>query len=141
MQSMFADLLELIREPLKEKGVKTDNSIMLVYPPDRELDFREYLLDSFVPLLESKQISFRLLDLAGFVTEYHNMMEFTFGQYDSLGTPWDIATMGNPTFNDLGAQSKNVEDARISGLELSVIGTGKIREIGIDILAGYTFLN
>ena len=81
------------------------------------------------------------IDLAGFVTEYHNMMEFTFGLYDSVGNPWDITEMGFPTFNDFGAQSKNVEDARISGAEISIVGTGKIGEIDINILAGYTFIN
>ena len=48
MQSLFTDLLELLEKPLPSGGgVKTDNSILLVYPPERELDFREYLLDRF----------------------------------------------------------------------------------------------
>ena len=50
MQSLFAALFELIKETSRtERGVKTDSSILLIYPPDRELDFREYLLDSFIP--------------------------------------------------------------------------------------------
>ncbi len=82
------------------------------------------------------------LDLAGFVTEYHNMMEFTFGFYDAAGTPWDVDLMGGyPTLDNYGAQSKNVENARISGAEVSVVGTGKIGEVNINLLAGYTYLN
>ena len=50
------------------------------------------------------------VDLAGFVTEYHNMMEFTFGLYDSVGTPWNTGIMGFPSFKNFGAQSKNVEN-------------------------------
>ena len=45
MQSMFTALLELLEKPLPSGGgVKTDNSILLVYPPEKELDFREHLI-------------------------------------------------------------------------------------------------
>ena len=68
MDAMFKALIELIKQPLRPNGgVKTDNSILLIYPPDKELDFREYLLDSFVPVIEAQQIAFRLLDLSGFL--------------------------------------------------------------------------
>jgi hypothetical protein len=68
MESMFRGLMELIKAPIRhDRGIKTDNSILLVYPPDRELDFREHLLDTFVPELEAKNIPFRLLDLTGFL--------------------------------------------------------------------------
>ncbi len=66
MDAMFTALHELIKEPLRPKGgVKTDNSILLIYPPDKELDFREYLLDTFVPVIKAQRIAFRLLDLTG----------------------------------------------------------------------------
>ena len=68
MQSMFVALMELIKAPLRhDRGIKTDNSVLLIYPPDRELDFREYLLDTFVPELDAKGIQYRLLDLTGFL--------------------------------------------------------------------------
>ena len=68
MQSLFAALFELIKEPLRlDRGVKTDNSILLIYPPDKELDFREYLVGSFIPHLEANEIPFTHLDLAGFL--------------------------------------------------------------------------
>ncbi len=67
---MFKALLELIKEPIRPNGgIKTDNSILLVYPPDKELDFREYLLDTFVPAIEAQRIAYRLLDLTGFLFE------------------------------------------------------------------------
>jgi len=70
MQPFFSALLELIREPLRPNGgVKTDSSILMIYPPERELDFREYLLDVFVPQLKAGCIPFRLLDLTGFLFE------------------------------------------------------------------------
>lgn len=62
--------MELIKEPLKPGGgVKTDNSILLIYPPERELDFRAYLTDTFIPQLNAKKIPFRTMDLTGFLFE------------------------------------------------------------------------
>jgi hypothetical protein len=68
MESMFTALLEILKTPLRhDRGVKTDSSILLIYPPNRELDFREHLLDTFVPELDAKGIAYRLLDLTGFL--------------------------------------------------------------------------
>ena len=68
MESMFRGLMELIKAPIRhDRGIRTDNSVLLVYPPDRELDFREYLLDIFVPELDARNIPYRLLDLTGFL--------------------------------------------------------------------------
>ena len=68
MQPMFETLLDLMKEPVRsDRGVKTDNSILLVYPPEKELDFREQLVDSFFPALESQGSQFHPLDLTGFI--------------------------------------------------------------------------
>jgi hypothetical protein len=68
MDTMFRALHQLIKEPIRPNGgVKIDTSILLIYPPDKELDFREYLLDTFVPAIEAERIAFRLLDLTGFL--------------------------------------------------------------------------
>jgi len=68
MEGMFKALLEIIQKPLRpDRGVKIDNSILLVYPPEKELDFREYLLDKFVPVIEAQKIPHLLLDLNGFL--------------------------------------------------------------------------
>lgn len=70
MRKKFDELLELITKPLRENGgIKTDNSILLVYPPEEELDLRDYLLDTFVPLIRAKGLPFELLDLTGFLFE------------------------------------------------------------------------
>jgi len=70
MHTKFQALIEILKEPLKPGGgVKTDNSILMIYPPERELDFREYLLDNFVPELSAKGLLYRLLDLTGFIFE------------------------------------------------------------------------
>jgi len=73
MQAFFSALLDLICEPLRPNGgVKTDSSILLIYPPENELDFREYLIDTFVPELKARGVPFRLLDLTGFLFEGHS---------------------------------------------------------------------
>jgi hypothetical protein len=70
MQPMFDTLLGLMRKPIQaDRGVKTDDSVLLVYPPDQELDFREQLLDTFVPALAAQGIPCQLLDLTGFIFE------------------------------------------------------------------------
>ncbi len=68
MHEEFIVLLELLREPLRDSGgIKIDDSILIVYPPESELDFRESLLDRLVPQLAARQLKFRLLDLSGFL--------------------------------------------------------------------------
>ena len=68
MEAFFAALFELIKQPLRANGgVKTDNSILLIYPPEKELDFREYLIDKFIPSIEAQKIPYRFLDLTGFL--------------------------------------------------------------------------
>ena len=85
MDTMFRALHGLIKDPLRPNGgVKTDNSILLIYPPDRELDFREYLLDTFVPAIEAQRIAFRLLDLTGFLFAEMNDKSVTSLQEDEF---------------------------------------------------------
>ena len=70
MQPMFESLLELMKEPVyPERGIQTDTSILLVYPPQKELDFREQLTDGFFPALEAQGSRFHSLDLTGFLFE------------------------------------------------------------------------
>ncbi len=72
MQGLFTDLLERLEKPLRpDRGVRTDDSILLIYPPERELDFREQLVDAFLPRLEAAQIPFTHLDLTGFL--FHDL--------------------------------------------------------------------
>lgn len=81
-------------------------------------------------------------DVAGFVTGYQNMMEFTFGFYEADGTPWDFDNPpGVLTINNFGAQSKNVENAIIKGGEVSLTGTGEIGKVNVTTLIGYTYID
>ncbi|MCD6367024.1 MAG: TonB-dependent receptor, partial [Bacteroidales bacterium] len=74
------------------------------------------------------------LDVAGFITEYKNMMEFTFGIYKPDSQLY-------PTLDDIGFKSMNVGNARITGIDLSIMGTGKIAGMNTNFMVGYTYIN
>jgi hypothetical protein len=85
---MFETLLDLLKAPVSgQRGVKTDSSILLIYPPEKELDFREQLFDGFVPALEAQKVSCQTLDLTGFLfeglreEEIEGLEEDEFGDY------------------------------------------------------------
>lgn len=83
-----------------------------------------------------------MIDLSTFINEYDNMIEFTFGFYN----PDSIQLNTNPNSpgyinNWVGFQAQNAERARISGVELSFNSTGKIGEVEIISLIGYTYMN
>ena len=72
------------------------------------------------------------IDVAAFIQQYDDMMEFTFGQWGGVDKP----------FYGLGFKSVNVGTTQITGAELSVSGQGKINsDLTINILAGYTYMN
>ncbi len=71
------------------------------------------------------------LDVAAFWTEYHNMMEFTFGLYGPFAPP----TYG------VGFQSQNIGNTRISGIDVSLLGQGKMGPITANLLLGYTYID
>ena len=84
------------------------------------------------------------IDVAAFINEYSNMTEFTFGVYK----PDSIATLqvSDPNAIDyfykwVGFQAQNAERARITGVEFSFNSTGKIKNVDITSLIGYTYLN
>ncbi len=68
---------------------------------------------------------FAFVDVAGFWSEYANMMEF-------------ILTGQSGIF---GFQSTNIGDTRIRGLDMSVAGKMGWTRLPITILAGYTYLD
>jgi len=74
------------------------------------------------------------IDAAAFLNDYTNMIEFTFGIYKP-----DSATI--ITLNDIGFKSLNVGKARISGLDISVTGAGKIGPMPLKFFVGYTYMN
>ena len=78
------------------------------------------------------------IDVAGFWTEYQNMMEFTFGVYDTA-TYEPIYNMLDFGGQLIGFQARNVGQARITGIDANITGQGDIGPISTRILAGYTY--
>lgn len=77
------------------------------------------------------------IDVAGFVNEYDNMTEYTFGFYDTV----TFQQKQTGSLAEFGASSRNVKKARITGVDMTLAGKGNIGEIGISVLAGYTYMS
>ncbi len=83
-----------------------------------------------------------IIDVAGFINEYDNMMEFTFGVYIPDGvSPSLDPTSPNYIGKYVGFQAQNAEKARITGVELSFNSQGTIGEVELTSLIGYTYMN
>lgn len=84
-----------------------------------------------------------LLDLAGFINQYDNMMEFSFGVY----IPDSVTSISlNPEADNyygkfVGFQAQNAEKARITGAEVSFNSQGTIGQVELTSLIGYTYMN
>ena len=73
------------------------------------------------------------IDLAAFLTEYREMIEFTFGVYKPDTVP-------APTIEHIGFKALNVGNARISGVDLTTGGTGDLFGLPLILTAGYTYI-
>lgn len=80
------------------------------------------------------------LDLCGFMSEYKDFMEFTFGFHPPYawkpGDPINFVDFAKY----LGFKTINITNARISGGEFSVIGQGKLFGLPTNLLAGVTYI-
>ncbi|MCX6234507.1 MAG: TonB-dependent receptor [Bacteroidetes bacterium] len=74
------------------------------------------------------------IDIAGFWTQYEDMMEFTFGVYKPDSMPY-------PTLKDIGFKSLNVGNARINGIDVLLTGQGSLLGIPVSFFLGYTYTN
>ena len=73
-------------------------------------------------------------DVAAFIMQYDDMIEFTFGRWDPLNQNVD-SLLG------LGFKCVNIGEARVSGIETSIGGNGKIGNVDISVLGSYTYIN
>lgn len=78
------------------------------------------------------------IDVAAFWMEYKNMMEFNFNFY--LPQDSTIQTVANP-IDYLGFKSINVGSTRINGVDMSLVGQGKIGKIDSRFMLSYTYMN
>jgi iron complex outermembrane receptor protein len=73
-------------------------------------------------------------DIAAFWTEYDDMIEFIFGLYPPDSVEY-------PTVDDIGFKSQNIGNARITGIDMGISGTGPIGKTTVTLFAGYTYMN
>ena len=77
-------------------------------------------------------------DVAGFWTQYHDMIEFGFGYH----FPYTAAFYPPDTvFKYLGFKAYNVSNAQITGVDVTVGGQGKLFGLPTTLMAGYTYTN
>lgn len=95
-----------------------------------------------------------IIDVAGFINEYQNMMEFQVGIFNPItnkrldfNNPDDIAeyqsvvAQGYGLEDMIGFAAENSENAKITGFEFSFNSTGKIGNVELNSLMGYTYTN
>ncbi|TNF47922.1 MAG: TonB-dependent receptor [Bacteroidetes bacterium] len=132
-----------IRFPsVAERFVATSNGGVILFPnPDLKPEIgwsSEIGVKQVVKMGEWKG----LIDVAGFINHYDNMIEFAFGVYNPDSIPLNTVP-GTPgyIYNWVGLRATNAEKAQISGVELSFNSEGKIKAVDLTTLLGYTYMN
>jgi hypothetical protein len=75
MEEALKTITATASQPFDRAAVMTDNSILLIYPPERELDIRETLFDRCLPGLKSAGIPYEVLDLTHFLFDCFDEQE------------------------------------------------------------------
>ncbi|MES2761445.1 MAG: TonB-dependent receptor [Bacteroidota bacterium] len=120
---------------IAEKYISTSVSALQIYPnqslqPERGWSAEIGIKQGF------KILNFKgFLDVAGFWTEYSDMVEFAFDIYGEKTGQFYL------DINSAGFKSQNVGAARINGIDASVTGTGKMGPVNVTTLIGFTYTN
>ncbi|HTL81215.1 MAG TPA: TonB-dependent receptor [Bacteroidia bacterium] len=118
---------------IAEKFIRTDASGLEIYPnsglkPESGQSAEIGIKQGVV--LGAKWKGFA--DASIYWMQYHDMMEFAFGQWGGLFT--------DPNFG-FGFKSVNIGSTRIRGVDVSFMGQGKIGVLDVSVLAGYTYMD
>ncbi|MBK9636469.1 MAG: TonB-dependent receptor [Bacteroidetes bacterium] len=117
---------------IAEKFIRTQVGSIVIYPNDSLEIERGWSAEVGIKQVIQLKSWRGLADVSYFITEFKDMMEFTFGPWGKPGI--------DPLFG-LGFKSVNIGNARISGFEINLAGEGKIGSVGQTILAGYTWID
>jgi len=116
---------------IMEMFVETDYDPMYIYPnPELKPESgwsAEIGLKQLLKIGEWKG----MIDIAGFIMYYDDMIEFSFGN-------WGSPTDGLAGF---GFKCINIGATQISGFEISAMGEGKIGNVDVTLLASLTKVN
>jgi hypothetical protein len=76
MNDALKAIQQAAAQPFNGAAVVTDNSFLLIYPPELELDFHDMLADRCLPGLKNSGIPYEILDLSGFLFSCFSAEEF-----------------------------------------------------------------
>jgi iron complex outermembrane receptor protein len=77
-------------------------------------------------------------DFAYFWQEYRNFVQYDLGIFPNKYEDGSII-FPNEGDNIVGMRASNIENARVSGYEVSIVTQGKIGNVGLNMLVGYTY--
>lgn len=118
---------------MSEKYVYTLRSGAQVYPNDSLRPENGWSAE--IGIKQGVKISkwMAYFDVSGFVTRYHDMIEFQL--YQNIPDSLLNSSIGIPF------QAQNVTDARIMGVEVSAVANGKIFGVPLNFIVGYSYLD
>ncbi len=87
MEAAIKSILDLIRERQRPSTVRTDRSVLLLYPPNRELDARDALRDRLFPIITNSGLAYRELNLQWRLFNYFETDEFQSLEEDEFFDP------------------------------------------------------
>lgn len=116
---------------IAEKFIRTNIGAISIYP-NTDLG-SETAWNAEVALKQGIKIGNLVgyLDVAYFLQRFENTIEFTFGSWGNSGV----------ALNDLGFRAFNIGRTQVSGVDVSLLTTGKIGNVTINTLLGYTYMN
>jgi len=122
---------------IAERFIRTSFGPSQVFPNPNLISETGWSAELGLKQLWKKGKWFGYFDVAAFVMEYDDMMEFNFGLY----VPEDTVVSGLALFDYLGFRSNNVGRSRISGIDFSTYAQGKIGNVDMNCMLAYTYMN
>lgn len=81
------------------------------------------------------------LDVAGFWTEFSDMIEFSYGYHFPDYLQDQTFFHPDTVFKYIGFMADNISNARITGIDVMVVGHGALFGLTTSLMAGYTYTN
>lgn len=125
---------------IAEKYIRTGVGTMNIFP---NLDIKsETSWNAEVAVKQGFKIGkfMGYLDIAYFRQEFENNIEFNFGYWGNTSLKTTIDAIDDSVAKNIGFRSINVGKTRVDGLDVSILGQGKIGEVAFTTLAGYTYM-
>lgn len=113
---------------ITERYIRTSAGSFAVFDnPDLEPESSWNIEVGFKQMFKYRKY-YGYIDVAGFIQEYENTIEYLFGFWD-------------PSFALAGFRFLNTGKSRVSGVDVSLTGSGKINQnTGVRTMAGYNYI-